>query len=874
MARERGSLVRKASEFLAQGVAASAARSQSGEMFRKMSQAEQSRYYKAQHEYAKAIEFDPDTQLTESEQALLLRILEQNAETRPVPPEVAVFPSAPTRHEADESLETAGEEYRTTLTRRLTRSKRAQAWLDEYSCGEAVINHFSLGLSKPYLRNGSMIPVHADALVAPLLHRDGRFYKKYAYLAVPDVTVDNREQKAAAWSAGDARAYYSGLHKGQKQLFVCDGLLDLWAVWNAIRGTSLIKDLLLVTSTNSGSHPDEWKDPEFWEGWARVYLGHNLDALDPRTGRRAGDERAKGVARRANREMHRIWSAGAENWSQFFKNGKKAADFEQLLSASQPLSAKDLETQAEGQPSWFVATPIDIAGGFHNGFLYEVMEVGEHVTDPESGELVQRLRTIVVRSDRTTHTARQMQAPKGTPQHQLIHRLWPDGAVIQGPLKPRPSSTWNIESIQKFIRGQVKYPPIAEQIKRVCGHLRASVWLPNDDDYMLLACTAVVTYVQPIFESVPLLLATGAAGTGKTQLGIAMTQLCANSPGSPVGQISAASIARLIDQTRGFIALDDLENVGKRRGGDAQFDELVQALKLSYNQKSAVKYWTNMKTGRLERLNFFGVKLIGNTRGVDAILGSRMFTIATRVMPQEATLDLSGQLSEPELVQLRNELHTWAFSSVTAVNEAYTAIHPNKSTRAQEIAAPLRTVSRLAGDADIEATLQRALERQSRLDVQPETPEQVLREALINIVTESINETGALRTVVTITEVIMRMTLLVDPNFRKAFTNELSDIESPEWVGRQLKQQYVDTEVRLPRTELYGKFLRSYQLADSFIAAATEDVISKDELARLKRSRDPRDFCRGCSACPYRNACDMRAVREAKEAQESGHATH
>jgi hypothetical protein len=839
-----------------------------------MSQAEQSRYHLAQREYAKAMEFDSDSKLTDEDKALLLRILEKNAETRPAPPAVVVLPSAPTKHEADETLEIAGEEYRTTLTRRLTRDKKACAWLEAQACSEAVIKHFSLGLSKPYLRNGSTVPVHADALVAPLLHRDGRFYKKYTYHAVAGVTVDNREQKASAWSSGDPRVYYSGLKKDQKRLFVCDSLPDLWAIWNAIRGTPLIKDLLLIASTNGTSHPDDWKDSEFFEGWDRVYLGHNLDALDPRTGRRAGDERAKGVARRANRETHRVWPAGVASWGRFFKDGKSGADFELLLSAAQPLSAKDLEVENQGQPSWFVATPVDIAGGFHNGYLYEVMEIGENVTDDETGELVQRLRTIVVRSDRTTHTARQMQAPKGTPQHQVIHRLWPDGAVIQGPLKPRPSSTWSIESIQRFIRGQVKCPLLATQIKRIRGHLKASVWLPHEDDYTLLACTVVVTYVQPIFESVPLLLATGAAGTGKTQLGIAMTQLCANSPGSPVGQISAASIARLIDQTRGFVALDDLENVGKRRGGDAQFDELVQALKLSYNQKSAVKYWTNMKTGRLERLNFFGVKLIGNTRGVDAILGSRMFTIPTRVMPQGASLDRSGQLTESELSELRNELHTWAFSNVGAVNDAYTATHPNKSTRAEEIAAPLRTISRLAGDADVEASLQRALERQARLDVQPETPEQVLREALIDIVTESINETGVLRTVVTITEVMMRMALLVEPNYRKAFTNELSDIESPEWVGRQLKQMYVNTEARLPRIELYGKFLRSYQLTDAFISAAAEAVVSKAELATMERSADPRDFCRGCPLCPYRNACDMRAAREAKEARESGRAPH
>jgi hypothetical protein len=109
------------------------------------------------------------------------------------------------------------------------------------------------------------------------------------------------------------------------------------------------------------------------------------------------------------------------------------------------------------------------------------------------------------------------------------------------------------------------------------------------------------------------------------------------------------------------------------------------------------------------------------------------------------------------------------------------------------------------------------------------------------------------------------MALLVDPNFRKSLTTELSEIESPEWIGRQLRQRYADADVELPRTNLYGKYLRSYQLSEEFLAVAAQSVVGKSDLDELPRSTNAKDFCRGCAECPYRNACEIRVMREAKE---------
>jgi hypothetical protein len=753
---------------------------------------------------------------------------------------------------------------------RLRKHSQAALWMREaFLHSDHVTRHFALGLAEPYYPKGAVTPMHSQALCAPLLHRDGIHYSKWVMAAMPGITIDNRRVPKLEWSSGAPQVYYSGLRVKQRRLFVCPSLMDLWTIWDRIYGTPLIDEVLLVCSTDGpAKHPAVWADPSFWEQWEHVYLGHFNDVADAWTGVKAGDEDAKKIARLADREMKRVWPIQARSWAEYFRSGKTADDFRALLEGAYSLSLKDLEEAPEDSTGIEEANPIDIAGGFHNGYLYEVSQAVEKTRDDELG-IVQRKRTIVVRSDGTKHTVKAMPAPKGTPAHELIYRLWPDGSQVSGPLTPRPWSTWKLDSVEAFLQKKGKYPPLVQQIERIKGHLRASVWLPHDVDYTLLALTVVVTYVQRIFESVPLLLVVGAPGTGKTQLGIAMTNLCANSPGTPVGQISAASIARLIDQTRGFVVLDDLESVGNRRGGDNQFDELVQALKLSYNQKSAVKWWTNMKTGTLERLNFYGVKMIGNTRGVDSILGSRMFTIATRVKgkvdPELERQWRSGLLSPAELVDLRNELHTWAFTNVAQIHQTYQTIFPNPTTRADEISAPLRVIAALAGSHALDLELQQALERQSKLDVQPESPDQVLREALVDIVTESVKRDGVLRTVVTVTEVMMRMALLVDPNFRKSLTTELSEIESPEWIGRQLRQRYADADVELPRTNLYGKYLRSYQLSEEFLAVAAQSVVGKSDLDELPRSTNAKDFCRGCAECPYRNACEIRVMREAKE---------
>ncbi len=78
------------------------------------------------------------------------------------------------------------------------------------------------------------------------------------------------------------------------------------------------------------------------------------------------------------------------------------------------------------------------------------------------------------------------------------------------------------------------------------------------------------------------------------------------------------------------MVIDDFEELGSRgRNGEAAFGDVQQIIKFAYKKETAY-YDLNDAKGELMRLRFYGVKVITNTQGVDEIVGSRMFKIATR----------------------------------------------------------------------------------------------------------------------------------------------------------------------------------------------------------------------------------------------------
>ena len=305
-------------------------------------------------------------------------------------------------------------------------------------------------------------------------------------------------------------------------------------------------EIILISSTHGSAYPAEWEQEEFWSQWKEVYLGHDNN--------HAGDMIAERLLEFTGRQVRRVKvpKEFGKDWTDYWQNGGDIERFRALLSeapvasAARVMDARELSLAPVLRPGRYSYRPVDINGAYVNGHLYYPTEI--HVVEiNKAGVMEELLETIVIRSDRTIQRVVCAPAPLGTPADKKVLKLT-DGTTIEK--EPRVSSnrTWSYESIDKYINGTTKTRSLHALVQDVIAALQQAVWLPYNEDYAALALTALVTYVQTVFESVPLILMNGPAGSGKTQAGNAMARLSAN--GKVIGQVSAATAARVIDENQ------------------------------------------------------------------------------------------------------------------------------------------------------------------------------------------------------------------------------------------------------------------------------------------------------------------------------------
>ena len=753
--------------------------------------------------------------------------------------------------EDEEETKPFNQEYLRNLSSRLAKSEAAMAYLTGPKRGllQSTIEHFCLGLSADYTGKDGLL--RKDAVTAPGRNRSGVFAGRQTLVNVPGLTLN--PQSDNTWKRGAVTTYYSDAVKRQSILFVCEGHKDVWRHWQALSEAKMTEKVLLISSTHGSSIPNEWKNPEFWSDWQAVYLGQDTDE--------AGEAIAEKVLEYVGREAHRIKvpKEYGKDWTDFWQNGGTIEEFKELLDEAPVASAGNIEMSPGHQPisqiGRFSYNPVDINSAYVNGHLYYPTRLHSRALNEEN-KVVERLETWVIRSDKSKHRAFYTEAPPGTPLADRVLKLT-DGTVIQKEPMASTHGTWAFESINAWLNGNSRNRPLNDLVNDITSWLRKTAWLPYDEDFTVLALTVVVTYVQRVFESVPLIMLNGPRGTGKTQVGIAMTAMCNN--GMMIGLGSAASMARQIDETRGFVVLDDLEAIAKRADGkDAAAGEFMQTLKVSYNQKSAVKVWTDMKTGKQEVLDFFGVKLINNTMGTDDILGSRMIRVQTRKMPLSVTTALQ-QFSVEDLAKLRklrNELHCWAFDNVRTVDKVYGEVHANKTDRSAEIAAPLRVMAKMLGDEEISERLETALERQTAsIQSVQDDPIAILKDAVRNLIRAGYE-------VATLTHIKLELASLLDANFGQDLTNSVPEWSRPEWLSRQLRSNDFVIPEDFGRKRVLGKNLRLLKFSKWFVDDVFGETDESGNALYARRENDPGDFCKGCNDCPYQaHGCELQEIR-------------
>ena len=246
---------------------------------------------------------------------------------------------------------------------------------------------------------------------------------------MPGVTENPIDKNG--WMKGEAQCYYAEKVVGQRILFICEGLKDVWRHWQALKEAKITDRICLVSSTHGSAIPAVWKTPEFWERWDEVYLGQDNDE--------AGEKIAARVLELASSARRiRVPKELGKDWTDFWQNGGTVEDFKKLLDDA-PVAGEakpeDLSPPARSGESIvrigrFSHRPVDINSAYVNGFLYYPTETHVVAKDEETGLLVERLETIVVRSDKTLCRARYAPAPAGTPLHQRVLKL-NDGTVLE-----------------------------------------------------------------------------------------------------------------------------------------------------------------------------------------------------------------------------------------------------------------------------------------------------------------------------------------------------------------------------------------------------------------------------------------------------------
>jgi hypothetical protein len=751
----------------------------------------------------------------------------------------------------EEQLRLLNPDFHGKLRKRLRDNTEALRYLTDRGLEVPTIERFGLGLSTPYTSKKTELE-QADALVYPIRGRDGKLYNKYGYYNIPGITKNPTDQNG--WMSGEVRTYYADAVGEQKMIFVCEGAKDVWRHWQALQGSQLASEILLITSTHGSAFPDEWKTPSFWAKWETIFFGQDNDE--------AGDLIASKLAELIGREARRVvvpkWYG--KDWTDFWQAGGNINEFRQLLDEAPAVSLQvHPEDEEIGGYGRFAYKPININGAYHNGHLYYTVQTlnrGVDVIRKETGEevvqTVERLETVVVRSDRTVHSAVWAPAPRGTREKERVLRLT-DGTLVDREPQTNKYGTWSWPSIKSYLDETSKTRSLGEILREIDTHLRSSVWLPYDEDYAILTLTVPVTYAQSAFNSVPLIFLNGPAGSGKSEMGRAMARVCANA--YVCGQSSAASIARFIDESRGFVVLDDMEMIGNKGG---EFSELVQALKLSYNKSTAVKLWTDVKTMRTQLLDFYGVKLINNTQGADNILSSRMLRIQTRKIPENIKKEFSELLPTDnlKLQGLRDELHTWTFDNVGQVEAAYKELYPKGSDRSDEITAPLKVMALLADDLELRSKLEIALTRQKQRGIDLDDPKEVLHEALKNLIAQGYD-------MISITHLVLEMRSLIAQDYGKTFTNEIPEWARPEWVGRMLRSfDLIDTDpAHYKRMRVYGANLRFYPIRPTYLDEV-RGWFAGQNVEITTGTREPTEFCQVCETCPFKTlACEIMTRR-------------
>lgn len=718
-----------------------------------------------------------------------------------------------------DGINQSGEENELRLRQRLWADPLALEAVRGLGLFDETIRRFRLGLKEPYSARGSGLTV-SRAVAFPVLDLAGGRTGRWSYATLPGLT--SHAPHAVGWGPGLSRTCYSGAADTASTIFVVSSPLTMWLLAQTLSGT--LPELVVATRSHPVGVPAEWRDPAFWRRWGTVIIGMSIDGDGPDVAI------SRIIANAAGCEVMRCAPSRGETWEELVRTGGSAAEVAGLLAAATPWRPVDglaLASQRSAVGD-FAADPVVIEGAVVDGLMHYPITVERREIEGSGNDpaIVQRYVTRILRGDGVLLDVERLPAPRGTPAGGRVLAL-SDGTRIASEPLPARFATWRFASVLRFIeaRATARAPQRRELVRLLADvecHLRACVWLPHEVDFALAAAFVVSTFVHRVFDAFPILLVNGPKGTGKSELGLALSSICCN--GVVAGRVSPAGLIRLLAESRGTVVLDDLEAISSSRTAGT---ELAQVLKIGYKVSTARRVSPG-RDGRIEITDFFAPKVVTNISGADPVLLSRMIAVRTAAMPPDAGLpdDLL------DVAEVRDELHTWAMCEAAGVAEAYRPFRSEARSRRDEIAAPLRAIAALSDDDAFAVRLEQALAAEVEISAEP-------LGALAGRALRTLVEEGAV-------EVAMPHLLL---EMAVAARGPLQ-LPSSETLGRTLlaigargKDDPVD------RRRLHGDVTRIYRLAEGFVARFERKPASAGgAFAFCKRG--------ACPTCRYDGVCE------------------
>lgn len=768
---------------------------------------------------------------------------------------------------------------------RLREDSEVWAYLEEAGFDPAVLkDRFGIGLSA--LSQSKTGRTSGHWIEAPVVGRDGTLLKRKVKLAVPGVSENPVHQDS--WTTGASLTYWCGAAGEKPWLFVAPRVRDAWRIWSAIRGTSLDGRMVIIAPTVSEEIPDEWRAPDFWTGWDRVYLGHDND--------NAGEQMAARIRQpKAGRDFMRVEAprTAGQSWMDFFTSQEPGpavieafeARLEDAyaLSAKSPSSAPVLPLDLQ-EDDVYEDRRININGAYHAGNMYYPFQVRRvetrHRRKENSDGSVKKeaykasfYQTCVIRSDGAMLDIQVAPAPRGVEEEDRAIML-DDGTEILSIPRPREFSTWKWPNISKFEKdvksGQAPHRPLPDIVADLRAYLRCVTWLPNETDYDLLAAYVVLSYCYNAFPAIPMILINGPKGSGKSTLAEVIADLSFN--GQILGGGSEKAFIRAVDQGRGLLVLDDLESVGRRGASDGGYGDINQILKVSYSKATGVKSVVD-KNGVSRTLYFYSPKIITNIQGIDAVNATRMYQILCRPMPEDVAK--SGRIRGADVAisePLRQELHAWGMANIHDAHLRYREKASGRSGRAEQIAAPIRVIADMTHDEDFIEAINAAITRLSLSKSETAGAEDLVAQAVAEVI-----EKGA-RDIISLAQVRAELALIPEARILEPghqVPADLAALQDHNALGRMLRTLGIRLPKEGPRVRLSGQLMRCYHLDPEFVQsvldkAAEEKRTVMPPYKSIDRKRLGVAFCdtQRCDQCPYSSICEgvLPGVRNAKPA--------